>query len=64
MNDRNKSGNPYVTLFILEPVQYITRWKKIITGRLKEVGYKNMGSNWMHHNLSSSHDHWKLQIDR
>ncbi len=32
------------------------------TGRLKEFGYTNMWSTWIHHNLSSNHNRERLQI--
>ncbi len=34
----------------------------LIMGRLKEFGYKNMWSTWIHHNLSPNHDRERLQI--
>ncbi len=45
------------------PAYFLNCWNDMFMGRLKELGYKNMRSTWMHHNLFHNHDRERL-LDR
>ncbi len=42
--------------------KFLNCWNNTITGRLKDLGCKNMWSTWIHHNLPPNHDLKRLQI--